>query len=306
VDAGDDDVAVIDRGDGAPARVLVEHDLSSRLRTVVVQGLSVSRVAAALAGAGLPPATVARLTTAPALDVVPTSGDTGPSTGDVGIGVLVAVVLYVALLSAGTLVASGVAEEKTSRVSEVLLATLRPAELLLGKIAGVGIIAIVQLVVAALPALIAAELVGAVDLPDATASTVAWGLAWFVAGYALYATAYGALGALVGRQQEVGQVTAPLLLLLLAGYLASATVGASHPDGGATRLLSLIPPFSPMVMPLRIAGTVETPEILLALVVPLAFAAVVLWLGAAVYRGGIVVTGARIGLRAALAGRSQV
>jgi ABC-2 type transport system permease protein len=136
----------------------------------------------------------------------------------------------------------------------VLPATLRPAQLLLGEITGIGIIAIVQLVVAALPALIAAELVGAVHLPDATASTVAWGLAWFVAGYALYATAYGALGALVGRQQEVGQVTAPVLLLLLAGYLASATVGASNPDGGAARLLSLIPPFSPMVLPVRIAA----------------------------------------------------
>jgi ABC-2 type transport system permease protein len=136
----------------------------------------------------------------------------------------------------------------------VLPATLRPAQLLLGEITGIGIIAIVQLVVAALPALIAAELVGAVHLPDATASTVAWGLAWFVAGYALYATAYGALGALVGRQQEVGQVTAPVLLPLLAGYLASATVGGSNPDGGAARLLSLIPPFSPMVLPVRIAA----------------------------------------------------
>jgi ABC-2 type transport system permease protein len=284
----------------------VEHDLSDSLRAVVTQGLAAARVTSALSGAGLPPAAVARLTAAPALEVVPTSGEAGPSSGDVGIGVLVAVVLYVALLAAGTLVATGVAEEKTSRVSEVLLATLRPSQLLLGKIAGIGIVSIVQLAIAALPALVAAGLVGAVDLPDATAATVGWGLAWFAAGYALYATAYGALGALVGRQQEVGQVTAPLLILLLAGYLASATVAASHPGGGAARLLSLIPPFAPMVMPVRIAaGTVGTPEILLALALTLVLAALVLRLGAAVYRGGIVVTGARVGLRAALAGRSR-
>jgi len=215
------------------------------------------------------------------------------------------VVLYIALLFAGTLLASGVAEEKTSRVSEVLLASLRPIELLVGKVVGIGLISIVQLGVAAAPALIAALAIGAVDLPDATATAIGWGLVWFVVGYLLYAAAYGALGALVGRQQEVGQVTAPLAMLLLAGYL-SAAYTASDPGGSLATTLSLIPPLSPLVMPVRIAaGTVGAGEVALALALTLALAAAILVIGARIYRSGITHTGARTSIAQALRGGSR-
>ena len=137
------------------------------------------------------------------------------------------------------------------------------------------------------------------------AATVAWGLVWFVVGYALYAAAYGALGALVGRQQEVGQVTAPLAMLLLAGYL-SAAFAAAEPDGTLATVLSLLPPLAPLVMPVRIAaGAVGAGEIAIPLVLTLALAAALLALGARVYREGITRTGARISLREALGGGSR-
>lgn len=297
------DAAVVVSGESA-ARVIVRSELPDDLGAAISQGLALARVRAALGEAGVAPGRVDELTGPPAVDVRVIDPDRSPPGGDTGIGVLVAVVLYVALLLAGTMVASGVAEEKTSRVSEVLLASLRPIDLLVGKVAGIGLMSLAQLLVAAAPALVAALAIGAVDLPDATASALGWGLVWFVAGYALYAAAYGALGALVGRQQEVGQVTAPLAMLLLGGYLAGA-YAASEPDGTLVASLSFLPPLSPLVMPARIAaGAVGTGEILIALALTLACAAAILALGARIYRAGIVQTGARISLRAALRGAS--
>jgi ABC-2 type transport system permease protein len=192
-------------------------------------------------------------------------------------------VLYLALLFSGIIVATGVAEEKSTRVSEVLLASLRPSELLLGKVAGIGLVSLGQLAAVAAPALIAALALDAVDVPAATTATILWGLVWFLAGYALYGAAYGALGALVGRQQEVGQATAPLALLLVCGYLAS-NFSVGDLESWWVRPLSLLPPFAPMMMPMRIAGdAVSTGEVLAALALTLASAAVLIALGARVY-----------------------
>ncbi len=300
----DADAAVIVAGGSSATRVVVRAELPDELAAAISQGVSLARLRAALGGAGVTTARVEELTSPPVVDVRVIDPDLSPPDGDTSVGFLVALVLYVALLLAGTMVASGVAEEKTSRVSEVLLASLRPIDLLVGKVAGIGLLSLAQLLVAAAPALVAALAIGAVDLPDATASTLGWGLAWFVAGYALYAAAYGALGALVGRQQEVGQVTAPLAMLLLAGYLAGA-YAASEPDGPLVATLSFLPPLSPLVMPARIAaGAVGTGEVLAALALTLALAAAILAVGARIYRAGIVQTGARISLRAALRGVS--
>lgn len=304
VEAGDADAALIDRGVGQPATVVVEEELDPALRGALLQALSASRLRAGLADAGVPPGRVDALTSAPEITVTATERD-APSGGEVGVGILLAVLLYVALLFAGTLVATGVAEEKTSRVSEVLLATLRPIDLLVGKVAGIGLVSLGQLLVAATPALVAAFAIGSADLPDATVPAIVGGVVWFAAGYVLYASAYGALGALVGRQQEVGQVTAPLALLLLVAYLAAAVFGAGDPGGTLVRVLSLVPPFAPLVMPLRIAtDTVGLGEVLLALALTLLASAAVLWFGARVYRGGITRTGARTSVRQALGRRT--
>jgi ABC-2 type transport system permease protein len=304
VEAGDVDAALVDRGAGAPVTVVVEEELDDLLRVVLLQALSETRLLAGLEGAGVPPERARLLVAAPELQVTATAPD-GPAGSEVGIGVLLAVLLYVALLLAGTLVASGVAEEKTTRVSEVLLAALRPIDLLVGKVVGIGLVSLGQLLAAAIPALVAASVVGTAELPDATVPAIVGGVAWFAAGYLLYASAYGALGALVGRQQEVGQVTAPLAILLLVAYLAAAVLGAGDPDGTIVRVLSLIPPFAPLIMPLRIAtDTVGAGEVVLSLALTLVTAAAVLAFGARVYRGGITRTGARIGLRQALGRRA--
>ena len=297
--SGDVDAGVIVPGDGAAVRVVVEKELSDGLRASIAQGLGAARVRAALADAGVPPARIDQLITPPQVTVRAVDPDDFQG-GDLAVGYIVAVILYITLLLAGAVVASGVAEEKTSRVSEVLLASLRPSELLVGKVVGIGLTTLLQLAVAALPALIAALSLDLAELPGATGSVVAWGLVWFVVGYALYSAVYGALGALVGRQQEVGQVTAFPAMLLLLGYLA-ATVIPGDPEALWVQVGSILPPFAPVMMPMRVAtGGVPPEQMALALVLTVAAAIGAIGLGARVYRGGITRTGPRLSLREAL------
>jgi ABC-2 type transport system permease protein len=297
--SGDVDAAVIVSGPSGPVRVVVEKELSDGLRATIAQGIAAARIGEALEGAGVPQERIAELGRPPGLAVTEADPDefTG---GDLAVGYVVALVLYLALLLSGATVASGVAEEKTSRVSEVLLASLRPVELLLGKVAGIGLTALAQLAAAALPALVAALALDVAELPDATGEVVAWSIVWFVVGYALYSATYGALGSLVGRQQEVGQVTALPAALLVVGYLG-ATVVPGDPDGRLVVIGSILPPFAPMIMPMRVAvGGVPAGEMALALALTVACAMAAVWFGARVYRGGIVRTGARTSVRDAL------
>ena len=296
---GDVDAGVIVPGGAAPVRVEVEKELSDGLRATITQALAAARVGQALGEAGVPPDRIAELGRPPELTVEEADPDDFEG-GDLGVGYIVAVVLYLTLIFSGAIVAAGVAEEKTSRVSEVLLASLRPSELLLGKVIGIGLITLTQLAAAAVPALVAAVALDVTELPDATGPIVAWALVWFVAGYAVYSAVYGALGALVGRQQEVGQVTALPATLLLAGYLG-ATVVPGDPDGTWVTIASILPPFAPMMMPMRVAaGGVPAGQMALALALTLGTAVASIAFGARVYRGGITRTGARTSLRDAL------
>lgn len=108
------------------------------------------------------------------------------------------ILLYLALLTFGVAVTTGVIEEKTSRVVEVLLSAIRPHHLLAGKVLGIGILGLAQLVMVATPALVVAAGTGT-DLPSGSALTVASLVLWFVLGYALYSCAYAAAGSLVSR-----------------------------------------------------------------------------------------------------------
>jgi ABC-2 type transport system permease protein len=290
--SGEVDAAVIVPGPSGPVRIVVEKDLSDGLRATVAQGVAATRIGDALEDAGVPQERIAELGRPPELAVNEADPDEF-SGGDLAVGYVVALVLYLALLLSGATVAAGVAEEKTSRVSEVLLASLRPVELLLGKVIGIGLTALAQLVAAAVPALVAALALDVTDLPDTTGEVVGWAVVWFVVGYALYSACYGALGSLVGRQQEVGQVTALPATLLVVGYIGT-TIVPGDPDAQWIVVGSILPPFAPMMMPMRVAaGGVPTGEMLLALALTVASAAAAIWFGARVYRGGIVRTGAR-------------
>ena len=161
-------------------------------------------------------------------------------------------VLFFGISVFGQMVLTGVLEEKASRVVEVLLARIPARALLAGKIAGIGLLGLAQIGVTALAALVAVAAVHSIDVPAVRGPVLAWALAWFVLGYALYATVYGALGSLGSRAEDAQAVAGPVMVVMTVAYFASfVTIG--QPDSTAARAISYFPLTAPMAMPGRIA-----------------------------------------------------
>jgi len=112
---------------------------------------------------------------------------------------------------------------------------------------------------------------------------------------------FGALGALVSRQEDVGGATAPVLMALVVPYILSITILPSNPTNGFMAALSFVPFFSPMIMPMRIAlGVAPLWQPLLALVLTLALIALLVWFAGRVYSNAVLRMGAKVRLREAL------
>ena len=300
---GDLDAALVGAAGEDRARVLVDEELEPELRAVISESVAVTRLRAGLLEAGVAPERADRLLAGAPIAVRTLDPDAAdePTGAEIGLGVIAAVLLYVALLLTGIQVASAVAEDKTGRIVEVLLASLRPGQILFGKVIGIGLLGLGQLLALGIPLLVGALAFDSLDLPGATGSLVLATIAWFVVGFALYAAAFGALGALVARQEEVGQAVSPLSMLLLAGYLLTVVGGGDQFDSPIIRTLTILPPFAPMTMPMRIAiGSAEPWEIALSFALAIAAAGALMVLGGRVYRRGIVRSGPRMSLRAAL------
>ncbi|RNM15792.1 ABC transporter permease [Nocardioides pocheonensis] len=217
---------------------------------------------------------------------------------------LLSIMLFLTVSVYGGMVLTGVVEEKSSRVVEVLLARLPPWSLLAGKIAGIGVLGLVQVAVTGVAALVAVSVSDLADLPAARASVLAWAVVWFVVGYTLIATAYGVLGSLTSRSEDASSVTGPLTVVLIAAYFAGfATIGS--PDALWARLVSWFPVTAPFAMPNRIAmGAALWWEPLLALVLTAAATAGLVVLGGRIYSHAILRTGAVVKLVDAWRGSS--
>ena len=211
-----------------------------------------------------------------------------------------AIILYVSLGIYGATVATGVAQEKTSRTAEVLLAAVRPRQLLVGKVTGIGLVGLGQLAIAIIGGLIANAAVHRTEIPSTVWVLLPMILVWFLLGFALYSFAYAAAGATVARQEEVGFVTLPIGLPLIAGFLLTYAIIAS-PSAWWLQVLSFVPPLTPILMPARIAlGHVSAWELALGALIMLAAVYGTARLAARIYSGAIVRGGARLSWRAAL------
>jgi ABC-2 type transport system permease protein len=210
-------------------------------------------------------------------------------------------VLYSLLVLFGQFLAQGVVEEKASRVVELLLATLRPWQLLAGKILGLGLLGLAQIVVIAGVGVAGALAFDVISLPGQLIGTVVTLVAWFVLGYALYAAVFAAVASLVSRQEDLGTVVMPTTLLLVAG-LVIAIQAASNPASTLATVTSFVPGLSPLVMPVRMAaGEAAAWEVAVAVVLMLVAIALVVRLGGRIYAGALLRTGGKIKLREALA-----
>ncbi len=276
--------------------LLVEDEGSRVVR--LVSGVIADRVAAArLVDAGIDPSQV-RAAYLDAEPVIEPLDDQRAGRELAALGITM--VLYILTVVLTSQVASGVAVEKSNRVSEVLLAIVPPRSLLFGKVIGVGCIGLVTLLAGITP--VAVRIVAGGNLPDGLGRTIVASAVWFLGGLALYLTMAGALGALVGRQEEAGAVVIPLTGLLVVGYFVAISAG----DTPVGAVLAYVPFVSPMLEPYRIAiGAGSMIEYVLSAVVLFAAVGVAGRVGAVVFRRAIVRTGSRLRLRDLRAHRSD-
>jgi ABC-2 type transport system permease protein len=152
------------------------------------------------------------------------------------------VLMFIGIFTYGTWVLTGVVEEKQSRVVEVVLSTVRARDLLMGKVIGIGVLAIAQLAVLVAAGIAAAQLSGRLVLPPTTVGAVIQLFTWFMLGFALYATAMGFLGSLASRVDEASNASLPVTMTATACYIASLFVVQESPGGLLARVMTFFPP----------------------------------------------------------------
>jgi ABC-2 type transport system permease protein len=268
-----------------------------QLKTVLTGAIQLVTVRERAAAAGLGPEAAAAL-----LAPVPVSGVelghvTGRSPADETAVIVMTGVLFFCISIFGAMVLNGVLEEKASRVVEVLLARIPARALLAGKIAGIGLLGLAQIAATALAALIAVTTVGSIAIPAIRGGVLAWAVVWFVLGYALYATVYGALGSLGSRAEDAQAVAGPVMVLLPVAYFASFFM-ITQPASAAARAISFFPLTAPFAMPGRIAmGATTWWEPVLAVVLTLATIIGLVQLAGRLYTSAILHSGPALSLK---------
>jgi ABC-2 type transport system permease protein len=295
------DVLVVDG-----RRLEWQRRVDEELKALVTGSLQVVAVQERAAAAGIPPETLGGLLAPVDVGNEVLGPVAGRTSDDETATYLLSIMLFLTVSVYGGMVLTGVVEEKSSRVVEVLLARIPPWSLLAGKIAGIGLLGLAQVAITGIGALVAISVSDVADLPAARAAVLAWAVVWFVLGYALIATAYGVLGSLTSRSEDASSVTGPLTVVLIAAYFAGfATIGS--PDALWARLVSWFPVTAPFAMPNRIAmGAALWWEPFLALALTLAATAGLVRLGGRVYSHAILRTGAVVRLVDAWRGSSVV
>ncbi len=215
------------------------------------------------------------------------------------IGVVAGVLVYIALMIWGQLVAQGVVEEKSSRVVELLLTTIRPWQLMLGKVVGIGLLGLGQLLLIAVIGVGVGLATDTLTFPAGLAAgLVGWAIVWFLLGYLVFALIFAALGALVSRQEDVAGVTTPAIMVLVIPYVLGISILPADPANQLLAWLSLVPLFAPTLMPMRIAMGVALPwEIALATTLTVLLVVALVWLAGRIYGNAVLRMGSRVRLR---------
>ena len=272
----------------------VPADLSSAGELIVLeeasatlQGIVGQAVIALRAGTNAQPPTISALEPPSAEDV------TAIIFANAGI-----ILMFIGIFSYGTWVLTGVVEEKQSRVVEVVLATVRPRDLLMGKVLGIGLLALAQLLVLVIAGVAFAQFSGQLTLPPTTAGAVVQLVGWFILGFAFYSTAMGVLGALASRVEEASNASMPVTMSATLAYILSIVFVTQEPAGLLARIMTFLPPAAPMVVPLRVAlGEIEAWEIVVSVGLMLASIWLLFAIGGRVYSGAVLQTGGQIRLR---------
>jgi len=262
---------------------------------------------------GVDPRIVAQARIAVRLETKKIAG--GKTTGETAaqsfsLAYFMGIILYTAILLYGINVMSSVLEEKTTRIVEVLVSSLRPFQLMLGKVLGVGAVSILQFLIwgvsarillAHRPGFLSAGDLGEPDpvfqVPHVSGATAAVFITYFLGGFFLYSAMFAAVGAMSSSEQEARQAQQPVSWLLVLSFVSMFGM-LNDPASAFSVTLSLVPFSAPIAMPVRwAAGNLPTYEIALSLGILALSIVAVTWIAARIYRVGILMTGKRPSLR---------
>lgn len=253
-------------------------------------------------------------------------GETSSNSGvALGVGFLFTFLIYMFVMSYGGMVMQGVMEEKTNRIMEIIVSSVKPFQLMMGKIIGIALVGFVQIAIwgvmltailtavsfimgtpevatpptmmggdAAMQTVVAeaqagnpiTEVLGALPIVELLIMFVLY----FIGGYLLYASFFAAVGASINAQEDSSQFMMPVILIMVFGLYA-ALYGAENPDGPLAFYASIFPLTSPIVMMVRIPFGVPLWQELLSLALLYASAIFIVWMSGRIYRVGILMYG---------------
>ncbi|MGI8792009.1 MAG: ABC transporter permease [Acidimicrobiales bacterium] len=293
VDTGVLDVGVIPPDEIVIARELQPTDISRKARLVASISEAV-RLQAGLERQGLSPEQAAAALASPAPAVTglqPASAD-NRSRGTALFGIIL---LYLLLIQYGSWVLNGVVEEKSSRVVEVLLSTITARQLLVGKVLGIGVVALGQAMLLLAAAVVTGLVTGSSFLDSASVSAMLVMLLWFLLGYAFYCCVYAAAGALVTRQEDAQNASFPVTIPLLVSYLLSFTLLTGGDPSPAVSALSWFPPTAPFLVPVMFAiGEIGLTHVFASAAVSVVGIVLVARVAAAIYSRAVLRSGSKL------------
>lgn len=209
-------------------------------------------------------------------------------------------VIYISVIMYASMIATEVAIEKSSRVMEILISSVSPVKQMFAKLIGIGLVSLTQMIVILVVgyATIKSQINdintmtgGALGFSEIPTLTFVYAGIYFILGYFLYATLAAFLGSLVSRIEDVQQLIAPMIFLIIAAFMI-AMFGLTNPETSFITISSYIPFFTPMIMFLRV-GMLNIPpwEIGLSIAILLVSITVLAIFGARVYKGGVLIYG---------------
>ncbi len=271
----------------------------SSILTILQQGAASVRVEELVESEGDVAADVIAIMASEPLETSTLNGEDANDGSKGGIAYFSLLLLYLAILIYGQWILSAVTEEKSNRVVEVLLSTVKPWQLLAGKIVGVGLLGLTQFAGTVIVAVLTLRITGAYDIPPVESTLVAQLVLWFVLGFLLYAVLYGAAGSLVSRMEDAQNVAFPMSLIAVAGFFVAITT-LSDPDGMAAIIGTFIPLTAPFVVPVRAAlDAIPAWQYVVSVVLTVAAIIGLVLVAGRIYAGGLLRYGGRIKVREA-------
>lgn len=295
-------------GENLPTGTYYTDQLTNtQISTTLENQLQQMKIAIATSQAGVDQAVIESIYAPVSFDTVAIELDDGTTakteeelSGARGLVYAMLFLLYFTVLTYGNMIAMDVANEKSSRVMEILISSSSPVSQMFAKIIGIALLGLTQITTFVVAGYVLIEqkqdqMVGGIfeifGLSNIQPATFIYAVIYFLLGYLLYATLSAMLGSLVSRMEDVQQIMMPSTLLIVAAFVISV-FSLTTPDTGFVTTLSYIPFFTPMVMFLRV-GMLDVPfwEVGLSIIIMIATIAIFAIIGARIYRGGVLMYG---------------